>query len=106
MIFKPMPKERVLKALEGQEDVLTPEVERHRQYFTTLTCPRCQSSVIPVLDPRHLYRENALLPNYLAECTSCRCQFEPYTKIEVEGPKSDSATGEIDLLTNRPGIKL
>lgn len=108
MIFKPMPQEAVLKALEGQEDVLTPAVEQHQKYFRDLACPNCQGSVIPILDPRHLYRENALLPNYLAECSSCRCQFEPYTKIQVSLPQvvPDSTPSEIDLLPNRPGIKL
>lgn len=105
MIFKAMPREAVLKALEGQVDILTPELQRHQEYFKNLTCPHCQGSVVPVLDPKHLFRENAILPNYMAECTNCKCQFEPYTKIEVQLPKEpveNLAPAEEDLLSRGP----
>jgi hypothetical protein len=108
MIFKTMPVEVILKALEGQEDVLTPEVQRHQKYFKSLSCPRCHHSVLPIVDPKHLFKENAMLPTFLAECTSCKCQFEPYTKIEVAIPKLapeplESAPGEVELFTRGPG---
>jgi hypothetical protein len=104
MIFKTMPREVILKALEGQEDVLTPALREHQQYFRNLSCPRCQSSVIPVVDPKRLFRENGLLPNYLAKCSACECVFEPYTKIEVELPKKapDSSTDQVDLFPIGP----
>ena len=104
MIFKPMSTEAVLKALEGQEDILTPEVVRHQQYFRNLSCPRCQTSVMPIVNPRQLFRENALLPTFLAKCTGCECVFEPYTMIEVELPRvppSDLASSEEDLFAIR-----
>ena len=105
MIFKTMPTAEVLKALEGQEDILTPAFLEHQRYFKDLSCPRCNSAVMPVVNPRNLYRENALLPNFLAKCTGCECVFEPYTKIEVELPRvppTDLAPREEDLLTIWP----
>jgi hypothetical protein len=110
MIFKPMKTEDVLKALEGQENVLKPAVEAHERYFAKLRCHRCGSAVHPILNPKQLFREGSILPNYLAECSSCKCQFEPYTLIEVKLPSPPdeevplvSVPGEVDLFSGGSG---
>lgn len=85
MIFKEMKIEDVLKALEGQEDVLSKEVEAHNRYIEKLTCFQCGSPDIEqFVDPEHLFKEGSVLPNYLVRCTSCGCEFEPYTKVQVK----------------------
>jgi hypothetical protein len=84
MIFKTMKKEDVVKALEGHTDILTEAIKRHEDYFRRLSCVSCGGDVIAVVNPHKLFRENEVLPNYLAKCKACGCEFEPYTKILVK----------------------
>jgi hypothetical protein len=86
MIFKTMKREDVLKALQGQENILKPAVEENERYFRRLSCPECGGDVMPVVNPRQLYKEGGLLPNYLAKCRTCSVEFDPYTKIQVSLP--------------------
>ena len=83
MLFKPMKSEEVLEALKGQENVITPELKAHEEYFRHLSCPSCGSECMPFVDPSRLFRSGAVLPNYLARCKACGIEFEPYTKIQV-----------------------
>ena len=86
MIFKPMKREDVLKAIEGQKDILGPAVKDHESFFKRLSCPSCGGDVMPTLNTRQLYREGHLLPNYLGKCKACEAEFEPYTGIIVTLP--------------------
>ena len=86
MPFKTIDPEIMLKALEGHENILDKEVEAHEEYFRKLSCINCGSNVTPFVDPSRLFRDGQNLPNYLARCETCKCEFEPYTKIEVKGP--------------------
>lgn len=76
----------VRRALENQADVIKPAIEAHEAYFRRLSCHRCSGEVLAIVNPRQLFRPNSVLPNYLARCKNCGCEFEPYTKIEVKGP--------------------
>jgi hypothetical protein len=87
MIFKEMDPKEVLQLLEGHENVLAPEVERHEAYFRKLQCVYCGGSCHPFVSPENLFESGSMLPKYLAECSDCGCQFEPYTKIELRGPQ-------------------
>lgn len=89
MIFKEMDPAEVLKLLEGHTNILKPEVEAHEKYFASLECPYCRGDCHAFLSPTKLFEENSMLPKYLAECNLCACQFEPYTGIELRGPKRD-----------------
>lgn len=91
MVFQEMKPEDVRKALEGQVDVVSSAMEQHRLFFSKLSCPRDGSDVIAIVNSKKLFRENAVIPNFLAKCKSCGCEFEPYTQIEVKGP--DGPTG-------------
>jgi DNA-directed RNA polymerase subunit RPC12/RpoP len=93
MIFKPMKREEVLKLLEGQEDVLTPAIRAHEEYFKKLLCPYCSGDrCMPFVDPRRPFREGDLLPNYLARCTTCGTEFEPYTKLQISLPHPEKVS--------------
>ncbi len=83
MIFKTMKTEDVHKALEGQENVLDPAVKENERFFATLSCVSCGGQVMPITNPRKLFREGALLPNFLAKCKMCGVEFEPHTKIQT-----------------------
>ena len=84
MIFKEMDKEEVLKVLEGQKDILSEEKQKHEEYFAHLRCISCRGDEIePFVDPESLYAPGSFLPNYLARCSACGCEFTPYTKIQT-----------------------
>jgi RNase P subunit RPR2 len=83
MIFKPMPKEEILKALRGHEDIIDRAVKEHEAFFKRLSCPSCGGEVMPVVNPKRLFRESSVLPSYLGKCRSCGVEFEPYTGIQV-----------------------
>ena len=69
--------------LDGVEDTLTPEIEKLEEFFAGITCPECGDDVQKVLDVRRPFRTGSRLPNYHAECVSCRCLFSPYTNLII-----------------------
>lgn len=88
MIFKPMKKEDVLKALEGQEDVLQKALKRHQLYFNSLSCPECGGKVMAIVNAKTPWRVGCdVLPNFLAKCQYCGVEFEPYTGIQLTMPE-------------------
>ncbi len=86
MVFQEMKPEDVRRAIAGHEDVIKPALEAHQKYFSSLTCYRCGGGVYAFVSPEKLFKEGSVLPNYLAKCKQCGCEFEPYTMIEVKGP--------------------
>jgi hypothetical protein len=82
-VFKPMKREDVLKALEGQKDILEPIFKQNEEFFKRLSCPACKGEVSPIVDSRRPYREGSVLPNFLAKCKACGIEFEPHTGIQV-----------------------
>lgn len=86
MVFQEMKPEDVRRALEGHTDIIRPALEAHQKYFLNLSCYRCGSDVYAIINSKKLFKENNVLPNYLAKCKTCGCEFEPYTMIEVKGP--------------------
>ncbi len=87
MIFKTMRRKDLHKALEGQENILTPAVSAHEKYFHNLSCSECGGDVMPTVNPRKLFTEGGLLPNFIAKCKVCGFEFSPYTGIVVSLPK-------------------
>lgn len=89
MLFKTMKLEETLRLLAGQENIIAPAFEEQQRYFKTLSCHRCGSPVRAAINSRQLFRPGDPLPNTLAQCTACGCEFEPYTKIEVTLPNRE-----------------
>lgn len=87
MIFKPMKKEDVLRALEGQENILDRHVKEHEAYFKRISCPSCHGDVMAIVNVRKLYSPGQVLPNYLGKCKTCGVEFEPYTGIQLTMPE-------------------
>lgn len=87
MRFKTLDEATLLKYLKDEPDMITPAFNAHQEYFKSLSCHRCGSPVVAVINSRMPFRASDLLPNYLARCKDCECEFEPYTKIEVTLPK-------------------
>lgn len=86
MLFKTMPREAVLKALKGHENILDTAAEEQRKFFERLTCPSCGGQVMPIVNPKQLFKKGSILPNCLAKCRTCGVEFEPYTRIQVTLP--------------------
>ncbi len=83
MIFKPMAPDDARKALEGQEDILTPAANATDDFFKRLSCPACGGECMKFVDSHRLWRDGGILPNFLARCKACGVEFEPYTKIQL-----------------------
>jgi hypothetical protein len=88
-MFKPMKRADLLKALEGQENVLAPAVAENERFFRAIFCPSCGGDVMPIVNTRKLFREGGLLPNFLGKCKTCHTEFEPHTNIIISLPKDD-----------------
>lgn len=86
IVFQEMRPEDIRKALQGHADIIKPALEAHQKYFSNLSCYRCGGDVLAVVNADQPFRQGSVLPNYLAKCRTCGCEFEPYTKIEVKGP--------------------
>lgn len=84
MIFKPMKREVILQALEGQQNVLKPAVEEHERFFKRISCPSCGGEVTAVVNAKQPFKEGEILPNFLARCRVCSMEFEPTTGIIVK----------------------
>ena len=90
MIFKPLDQELVKKLLEPyqNESILLKEKRDSDEFFKRTSCIRCNGPVQPILNVAQPFREGQLIPNCIAKCTQCECEFEPYTKIEIAAPKN------------------
>jgi hypothetical protein len=86
MLFKTMPKEVILKTLEGHENILSKAAEEQRQFFKRLSCPSCGGEVMAIVNARQIFKKGELLPNCLARCRTCEIEFEPYTGIQITLP--------------------
>ena len=100
LVIVPMDQEEAKKAIEGHENVLEKAYKAHREYFERLSCYRCGGKIQEFVDSSRLFRENSPLPNYLARCMTCGCEFEPYTGIEVTLPRPSKmgVTTEVEVL--------
>lgn len=86
MIFKPMKPEDIKRLIEGHKDIITPAVAEVRNFIRKLSCPSCGGDVIEVVNSRTPFKEGNIVPNFLGECTLCKVQFEPYTRIQISMP--------------------
>lgn len=87
MIFKPMKREDVRRALEGQMDILGEAAKQNEAFFKRLSCPSCHGEVGPIVNAKAPFKEGGILPNFLAKCKVCSIEFEPYTGIQVTMPE-------------------
>ena len=83
MIFKTMKPEDIRKTLEGHENIIDPAVKELESFFKRLSCPKCGGEVMAIVNARKPFKQNEILPNYLAKCKTCECEFEPYTGIQL-----------------------
>ncbi len=80
--FKELDPEVIKKLLEGQEDLLTKEVQKEEAFFKNSYCPKCKSIYLEsFVDPNKPFISGSPLPNKRLKCIDCRTEFNPYTKL-------------------------
>jgi len=73
----------LLKEHGGQSNLVMEADATMKEFFQHQSCPMCNSSVIPVINPQQPFKEGQLTPNFLAQCTACGCEFEPHSGVIV-----------------------
>ena len=85
MSFKTLDPEVVLKLLEGQEDVLTPEVKKLEAFYRQFKCPNCKGSVRKEYSSGHAFSDpDTLVARALLRCIECDHLFDPHSGMTVE----------------------
>lgn len=82
-VFKPMKRGDLLKAIEGHKDVISPVFKNNEELFKLLSCPECGGEVMRVVNPKAIFREGSILPNFLGRCKVCGVEFEPHTGVHL-----------------------
>lgn len=80
--FQALDLETIRQLLEGQEDVLTPQIQKEQAYFRALPCPVCRNqATTSMIDGVNPFSPGATLPNRVLVCTRCSAEFDPYTGL-------------------------
>lgn len=88
--YKELDPDVVRKALEGQQDLLTPEVRKEEAFLRHCTCPNCNtSSFETMVNVRKPFSPGVALPNKILRCMGCRAEFDPYTRFIFKGPTAE-----------------
>lgn len=97
--FKEMDPELVLAAIEGHEDILTPQAERLGTLYQSKSCPRCHQGLQKEFDPRHVFADqNQPIGRSLLRCVNCRYLLDPHTDMVIEyGDSSKTPTPKPDI---------
>lgn len=95
--YKELDPEVARAAIEGFEDVLTPQAEKLNQFHATFTCPRGCGPLQRETDPRHAFADpNTLVPRSLLRCHNCGFLLEPHTNVVIES----GSAGKIPVETS------
>ncbi len=93
--------EVILAAIEGEPDILQPEMAKHEAFYRQFTCRKCGGAVRKEFDTRHAFAdENVMIPRALLRCTTCNHLFDPYTNLELERGDKDLGFG-VPLINNK-----
>ncbi len=87
--FREMDPDIVHKLLEGQENVIAPEIEKEKAFLNSVPCPMChQFRCEPRVNAKTPFVRGQLLSNKLLECLSCGTEFEPHSRIILKAPNA------------------
>ena len=80
--FREMDPEVIRKALEGQEDVLTPMAKKEEAFFRNTSCPVCGSrNHEEFLNTANPFTAGVPLPNKFLRCLQCQSEFDPHSNL-------------------------
>lgn len=83
--FKEMDPKLVWEAIEGHQDVLTPEANKLSGLYSSCRCPRCKCDLQKEMDHRHVFSDpNTMVPRALLRCTNCRYLIDPHNNVIIE----------------------
>lgn len=83
--FKELDPDVARKALEGQQDLLTPEVRKEEAFFRNSSCPNCSAqSLEATINVKKPFSPGAPLPNKILRCLMCRTEFDPYSGLVLK----------------------
>ncbi|TXH11747.1 MAG: hypothetical protein E6R04_00505 [Spirochaetes bacterium] len=89
-VFKEMKSEDVWKAVEGHEDVITPELKKEEAFFRNQVCPLCRSSNHQsFVNPSTPFAPGAVLPSKFLRCLACSAEFDPYSRMITKAPTDE-----------------
>jgi hypothetical protein len=84
-VYSELDPEVARQAIEGFEDVLTPEAQRLDALYSSFTCPRGCGSLHRQNDAKHAFADpDTLVPRSLLHCTNCGFTIEPHTRVVLE----------------------
>lgn len=83
--YQELDPELVWKAIEGYEDILTPQARAQDAFYRQFRCLRCRGAVERVVDPRHAFDPSGevLVPRSILRCPTCALVFDPHTGLIV-----------------------
>lgn len=95
MPFVELDPEVALKAIEGFENELDPELASLAAFYRQFTCPRCKGEVRKEVAAGekggHAFADkNFVTPRSLLRCLDCACLFDPHSSMIVERGKPPS----------------
>lgn len=100
--LQPMDEDELLQLLDGHTCTLPELYQPVDDLFARLQCPKCGSQVEKVVDPHRPFIKQQVVPNYIARCIVCGCEFTETGLIiktgglPKEGPNPDEGMSPVD----------
>lgn len=101
MSFVELDPEVALKAIEGYENELDPELKSLAAFYRQFVCPRCKGEMSREFavgeSGGHAFADkNFATPRSLLRCRGCSCLFDPHSGMIVERGKPPSTITSLD----------
>jgi len=83
MALKILPEHITRRLLQGEEDMITPEVAATQAIQDSTPCPRCGGHFHKMLDPNRAFSADRALPRSFLQCVDCGYTYDPHTEIVI-----------------------
>jgi hypothetical protein len=82
-VYRGLDLELAWKAIEGHEDVVSPEAKALDAFYRQFACPRCACSLIKQFDARHAFGpgNDGVVAHALLKCPHCDYLVDPHTNV-------------------------
>tara|TARA_Y100000310_G_C20200766_1_gene586787 strand:+ start:145 stop:450 length:306 start_codon:yes stop_codon:yes gene_type:complete len=74
---------RAIVEEHGEQELVIQADADVKEFFSTVSCPECCGGITPIINAHQPFKPNQITPNFLGQCTSCGCEFDPYTSVIV-----------------------
>ncbi len=81
--YRALDPELAWKAIEGHEDVVSPEAKGLDAFYRQFACPRCKCQLTKQFDSRHAFGpgNDGLVAHALLTCGFCGYLVDPHTNL-------------------------